>query len=157
MSRRKEDDMSFDIKRAYEKWLEEGQPIQGDEATEKKETGRQSSEKANRKQAASADSRERDRKSGRRDRGADNRKGTFRGDSRSDSRGDSRSDSHGDSRSESRGDFRRKSPASRTGMRAVRGLPGRARGECLDHRPLAVPGRRRYRRIYTGPAPHTER
>ena len=111
MSRRKEDDMSFDIKRAYEKWLEEGQPIQGDEATEKKETGRQPSEKANRKQAASADARERDRKSGRRDRGADNRKGTFRGDSRSDSRGDSR------------GDFRRKSPASRTGMRAVRGLP----------------------------------
>lgn len=115
MSRRKEDDMSFDIKRAYEKWLEEGQPIQGDEATEKKETGRQSGEKANRKQAASADSRERDRKSGRRDRGADNRKGTFRGDSRSDSRGDSRSDFRGDSR--------RKSPASRTGMRAVRGLP----------------------------------
>ena len=37
MSRRKEDDMSFDIKRAYEKWLEEGQPIQGDEATVKRE------------------------------------------------------------------------------------------------------------------------
>ena len=99
MSRRKEDDMSFDIKRAYEKWLEEGQPIQGDEATEKKETGRQPSEKANRKQSTSADSRERDRKSGRRDRGADNRQEKFRGDSR------------------------RKSPASRTGMRAVRGLP----------------------------------
>ena len=99
MSRRKEDDMSFDIKRAYEKWLEEGQPIQGDEATEKKETGRQPGEKANRKQSASADSLERDRKSGRRDRGADNRQEKFRGDSR------------------------RKSPASRTGMRAVRGLP----------------------------------
>ena len=50
--------MSFDIKRAYEKWLEEGQPIQGDETKEEKETVRQRSEKASRKQSAPADSRE---------------------------------------------------------------------------------------------------
>ena len=99
MSRRKEDDMSFDIKRAYEKWLEEGQPIQGDESKQEKTGGRQHREKADRKQSDSADSRERERKGGRKDRGADNRQGTFRGDSR------------------------RKSPASRTGMKAVRGLP----------------------------------
>ena len=99
MSRRKEDDMSFDIKRAYEKWLEEGQPIQGDESKQEKTGGRQHREKADRKQSDSADSRERARKGGRKDRGADNRQGTFRGDSR------------------------RKSPASRTGMKAVRGLP----------------------------------
>ena len=99
MSRRKEDDMSFDIKRAYEKWLEEGQPIQGDESKQEKTGGRQHREKADRKQSDSADSRERERKGGRKGRGADNRQGTFRGDSR------------------------RKSPASRTGMKAVRGLP----------------------------------
>ena len=99
MSRRKEDDMSFDIKRAYEKWLEEGQPIQGDETKEEKETVRQRSEKASRKQSAPADSREKDRKNGRRDRSSDNRQGKYRG------------------------DFRKKAPASRTGIKGVRGLP----------------------------------
>ena len=97
--------MSFDIKRAYEKWLEEGQPISAEKVQKKersvKESGRASDE---RKQGtAKADRKDRDsRRDNRDDRKNENR---FRGNS-------------GRKNDRTPGSYGRSS-----GMRTVRGLP----------------------------------
>ena len=105
MSRKPKEEMSFDIKRAYEKWLEEGQPISAEKVQKKQGSVKEHGRAFDERNHGTAKAERKDRGSRRNDREDRKNENRFRGNG-------------GRKNNQTAGSFSRSS-----GMKTVRGLP----------------------------------